>query len=91
MTSRVSVALLGAGHFFHAPHWAAELRENPRAEFAALWDHDQTRARALGARWGVPVEPDLDRLLARPGLRAVAICSENDLASKAGRMKERGK
>lgn len=78
MTDSIAVALVGCGHMFHSPFWAEALREDPRVDFCALWDHDEERARARGADWGVPVEPDLDRLLARRELKAVAVCAENN-------------
>lgn len=78
MPNKVAAALLGCGHFFHAPHWAETLKRDERVKFLGVWDYDGERAAENAKAWGVECLPDLEAVLASPELSAVAICAENN-------------
>jgi predicted dehydrogenase len=59
----IRVAAVGFWHV-HAPDYCAAALADPRAELVAVWDDDDTRGREGAARFDVPFEPDLGRLLA---------------------------
>ena len=42
------------------------------------WDEQPDRGQTAGAALGVPFEPSLERVLARPDVQAVTICATND-------------
>jgi predicted dehydrogenase len=76
MPSPVRVAVLSFAHS-HGELWGEAFNEDPRSELVAVWDDDAARGRAAGARLQTAFEPDLDRLLGRPDLHAVAVTAEH--------------
>lgn len=63
MSSKVRIAVVGAGAFAHS-HLEA-IQQLPRAEVAWICDPDREAAHAAADRWGVPrIAPDLDTVLA---------------------------
>jgi myo-inositol 2-dehydrogenase/D-chiro-inositol 1-dehydrogenase len=73
----LAVGLIGTGRIgrIHAANLALHV---PGARLAAVADVRESSAAEVGAQYGVPVLPDAERLLAHPGLDAVAICSSTD-------------
>jgi len=72
----IRVALTGLAHP-HADDWVVAWRVKPGGELVVVWDQDPARGAALAVQYGVPFEPDLDRVLGRTDLDAVGICAEN--------------
>lgn len=76
----------------HAPDYARQVQEHPRAEIAVVWDEDPDRGRQWASRLGVPFEPDLDRVLAREDVQGVVVDAPSSMhpdimvrAAKAGK------
>ena len=68
------VAIVGTGRI--SDLHAIEYLDHPGARIVALCDRDVAGARAKAVAWGipdVPVEDDVDRLLARPDVDLVEI------------------
>jgi predicted dehydrogenase len=59
----IRVAALGFWHV-HAPDYCAAAQSDSSTQLVAVWDDDEDRGRDGAAQFGVPFEPDLDRLLA---------------------------
>lgn len=59
----LKLAMLGAWHV-HAPDYAREIRRNPEAEIALVWDHDPARGQQFAHSLGVPFVEDLPAALA---------------------------
>ncbi len=71
--SELGVAALSFAHV-HAPGYARQIAEHPRARLLVVWDDDADRGRAAAQRHGVPFEPDLERALRFDGVQAV-VCN----------------
>ena len=71
------IALLSFAHS-HQRGWAGVFRQDPRVRLVCAWDEQPQRGQAAGAALGVPFEPSLERVLARPDVQAVTICATND-------------
>lgn len=91
MSDRLRIVLLSFAHD-HAHHWARAINRSRDAELAAIWDDNRERGETAARKYGTVFEPDLDRLLTRDDVDAVAICSENvrhadhtEAAAKAGK------
>lgn len=76
MNGSVRLAILSCAHPHHEA-WIRVLRRIARGSLTAIWDDNAERGRAVAAQAGVPFEPDLNKLLARADVDAVAIASEN--------------
>jgi predicted dehydrogenase len=75
----VRVAVIGCGWWATYAHLPA-LQSNPRAEIAALVEHDPARLAAAGLEFGVPATyTDPERMLAEVELDAVVIAAPNAL------------
>ena len=72
MTDPLQIAILGYWHV-HARDYATDAAANPDTRVVAVWDDDAARGQAGATSLGVPFEPDLDALLARPELDAVVV------------------
>lgn len=72
MTKNLRIALVGAWHV-HANDYARDCDNNPYTQLVAVWDDDSVRADRAAEQWNVPVESDLDALLADPELDGVII------------------
>ncbi|MCC6627759.1 MAG: Gfo/Idh/MocA family oxidoreductase [Chloroflexi bacterium] len=87
----VRIGIIGAGGIasYHARHYLA----TPQAQVIAITDVAPERAVDVAAAFQIPnVEPTVERLLARPDIDAVTICTPNDshaplaiAAAKAGK------
>lgn len=91
MTTPVGVALLSFAHA-HQNHWAEVFASDPRSRIVGVWDDQPERGRSGAERLGAPWVADLDELLSRDDVTAVAICAANDdkpelvrRAARAGR------
>jgi predicted dehydrogenase len=74
MDAKPRVAVIGAGYW--GPNLARNFRTSPEWELAAICDLDRERAEALSDRVGrVDVYTDLDELLARDDIDAVAVAT----------------
>ena len=87
----IQVAMLSYWHV-HAPGYAKELIASGRATIAAVWDELPERGREQAAELGCPFYADLDELLARKDIDAVAVDAPTNLhaeviikAAKAGK------
>ena len=78
MSTPLSVAVLSFWHV-HAAEYAHSIQQHPDTTLAAVWDNDEERGRAGAADLGVDYTGDLDALLARNDIDAVAITSSTDL------------
>jgi predicted dehydrogenase len=68
----IRIALLGFWHV-HAKDYAAEAQARPEADLVVAWDEDPERGRAGAAALGIPIDGDLDALLARPDIDGVIV------------------
>ena len=68
----VRVAMLSRWHV-HADEYASRVNDEERAQVVAVWDEDPGRGRGWASDLGVDFEADLDRLLARDDIDAVAV------------------
>lgn len=59
----LKVAILGFWHV-HAAGYAEMIRDHPDTDLVAVWDPDAQRGAEAAERWGVPLFPDLDAVLA---------------------------
>lgn len=74
MLDKLRIAVVGAGYW--GPNLARNFRSNPDWELAAICDTDRERAEHLSdVVGGVPVITQLDTLLARDDLDAIAIAT----------------
>lgn len=74
MTGTLSIAVIGAGYW--GPNLVRNFRNSPHWDLVAVCDLDESRARkVIGGRSTVEVETDVDRLLARDDIDAVAIAT----------------
>ncbi|MBO4885292.1 MAG: Gfo/Idh/MocA family oxidoreductase [Clostridia bacterium] len=87
----LNIAMLSKWHV-HAGGYARFIQNQPDARVACVWDEDAARGQAWADELGVPFEADLDALLARPDVDAVAIDSptsmHRDLMIKAAKAKK---
>src|SRR5690349_13835792 len=91
MSQPLSLAVLGCWHV-HALDYARDAAEHPDTEVVAVWDTDPERGSAAAAQLGVEFVPDLDVLLARPGLDAVTVTTAtNEHVDVIGRAIRAGK
>lgn len=68
----VRVAMLSRWHV-HADEYASRVNAEERAEVVAVWDEDPERGQGWAGELGVDFEADLDRLLGRDDIDAVAV------------------
>lgn len=68
----VRVAMLSRWHV-HADEYASRINDQKQAQVVALWDEEAKRGRDWTSELGVDFEADLDRLLARNDIDAVAV------------------
>ena len=68
----VRVAMLSRWHV-HAGEYATRINDEERAEVAAVWDEEPERGQGWAGELGVDFEADLDRLLGRDDIDAVAV------------------
>ena len=68
----VRVAMLSRWHV-HADEYASRVNAEERAQVAAVWDEEPERGQAWARELEVDFEADLDRLLARDDIDAVAV------------------
>ncbi|KJL43823.1 MULTISPECIES: Gfo/Idh/MocA family protein [Microbacterium] len=74
MSSRLSVAVIGAGYW--GPNLARNFRASADWNLAAICDLDLERAqRVADSVGGVPITPSLDDVLADPAIDAIAIAT----------------
>jgi predicted dehydrogenase len=62
--------------FVHADEMCRRAQSTPGVRLVAAWDSDPVRGSRKAEEFGVPFEPDLDRLLARDDVQAVTLCAE---------------
>lgn len=62
--------------FVHAEQFCDLAVQTPGVELTVLWDSDKARGERYAAKYGVPFEPDVERLLARDDVDAVSLCAE---------------
>lgn len=62
--------------FVHAEQFCDLAVQVPGVELVGLWDNDPDRGARYAVKYGVPFEPDLEKLLADPELDAVSLCAE---------------
>jgi len=70
------VAMLSFAHP-HAYTWAEAIQASDDARVVAIWDEDPVRGRAAALRYESEFVADLETALARPGVVAAAVASEN--------------
>lgn len=87
----MQLALLSFWHV-HADDYVAEALGHPGVTLRTAWDADEDRGAAKAAQYGLKFQPDLDALLADPGIVGVIVTSSTaehlDLiprAAKAGK------
>ena len=68
----LNIAMLSKWHV-HASGYARFIQNQPDAQVTCVWDEDPARGQAWADELGVPFVADLDDLLARPDVDAVAI------------------
>ncbi len=68
----VGIAMLSFAHV-HAEGYARQVLEQPDARLVVIWDEEEDRGKAAGEKFGVPFEPDLDKVLSMPEVDAVII------------------
>jgi predicted dehydrogenase len=76
MQRKIGMGLLSFAHG-HQRSWAKVFSSRPDSYVAAVWDDNVERGRAEAKNLGVDFVADVDELLARPDVHAVAICAEN--------------
>lgn len=69
---KLQVAMLSKWHV-HAEEYARTIQSFPDAEITAVWDEDAVRGAEWAQALGAAFEPDLDALLAREDVQAVAV------------------
>ncbi len=69
----LGVAMLSFAHV-HADGYARQVVDHARARLVVVWDEEEARGREAAKRFGVPFEPDLDRVLAWDGVGGV-VCN----------------
>jgi predicted dehydrogenase len=74
-TPPVRIAILGFWHV-HAKDFIRDARAEPGVELLAGWDPDPGFGREQANAFGLPFEPDLAALLARPDLDGVVVTTE---------------
>ena len=86
-----NIALIGTWHV-HFKGYADTIAKDDRCRITVLWDPDEKAGKEYASVYGCDFEPDLDRLLARSDVDAVAVCSQTSLhpeiimkAAKAGK------
>ena len=70
----IGIALLSKWHV-HAEEYAKQLAALPDVKIAAVWDEDPERGAAWAAELGCDYEPSLEKVLARPDVDAVSVCT----------------
>ena len=68
----IRYAIISCWHV-HVRTFVPAIREAGNAELVELWDSDAERGRMWAERYGVPFEPDLDKVLARDDIQAVLL------------------
>ena len=68
----VRVAKLSMAHV-HAGGYARKINDNPETELVAVWDEEEYGGRNAAGQYEVPFYTDLDELLARDDVDAVAV------------------
>lgn len=68
----VRVAMLSRWHV-HADEYASRVNDEEQAQVVAVWDEEPDRGQGWAGDLGVDFEADLDRLLARDDIDAVAV------------------
>ena len=68
----ITVAVLGFWHV-HAAEYAGRIQQHPDTELVAVWDDDRARGQAAADAVGVAFVDDLDGLLRRDDIDAVAV------------------
>jgi predicted dehydrogenase len=87
----LQVALLSWAHV-HAGDYARQVAADPRTTLTVVWDADARRGAEAARTLGVPFEPDLHVVLARPDVDAVVVTTPSvdhpqviTLAAQAGK------
>jgi 1,5-anhydro-D-fructose reductase (1,5-anhydro-D-mannitol-forming) len=72
------VAMLSRWHV-HAGGYANEVSDVPGVLVTAVWDEQPDRGREWAGQLGVAFEPDYEKLLARPDVDGVLVCSPTSM------------
>ena len=78
----LNIAMLSKWHV-HAGGYAKFIQNQPDAQVTCVWDEDAARGQAWAEELGVPFVADLDALLARDDVDAVAIDTRSACASRS--------
>jgi predicted dehydrogenase len=68
----VGIAMLSFAHV-HAEGYARQVLEQPDAKLVVIWDEDKERGQEVANKFGVPFEPNLDKVLSMPEVDAVVV------------------
>jgi 1,5-anhydro-D-fructose reductase (1,5-anhydro-D-mannitol-forming) len=71
----LGIAKLSMAHV-HAGGYVDQIQRNPHAELRVVWDDDPERGRPAAERYGVPYSADLEAVLSRSDVDAVAVDAE---------------
>ncbi|TLS38396.1 Gfo/Idh/MocA family protein [Pseudalkalibacillus caeni] len=74
----LNVALLSKWHV-HADDYASQAVKNKSVSVKLVWDEDSKRGNEWAEELGVPLEPDLEKVLRNPEIDAVIITSPTSL------------
>ena len=74
----VRVAMLSRWHV-HADEYASRVDDEEQAQVVAVWDEEPGRGQGWASELGVGFEADLDRLLARDDIDAVAVAAPTNM------------
>jgi len=87
----INIALLSRWHV-HADGYANSFLQDPDVKITVVWDEEPDKGQEWARKFGVPFEPDLQKVLARADVDAVSICAPTNMhkdiiiaAAKAGK------
>ncbi len=81
MGDRIRAAILGCSRVAHT--YAKALASLEEAEFAAVWNRTETRAREFASQYGVRAHADIETMVRREGIRMAVVCNAHPFHAEA--------
>lgn len=77
MTAKIGIGVLSSAHG-HVVRYSELVKTYDDAQLLAYWDDDAQRGQAYAERFGVPLSPRVEDVIARPDIELILVASETN-------------